>query len=321
MLIYQLQIKSIIDQALKQNGCVRKTNDIKYRCPKCNHAKQKLEINIDSGEYHCWVCHFRGSSIYSLLSNTNNETYLAELKKIHEENPKSLKNWDDIKNKITTNDQNKLLLPKGFQSLSDVNKKSQKWKSIFDYAIKRNFDKYDIVKHNMGYVEWGEFEDRLIVPSYDKDGNLNFYSARNINDVKFQKYLNSNVPSSEIVGFELFVDFKQPINLVEGAFDAITLSNNSIPLFGKNLSKLLIKRIIQNDTPEIRIILDDDAQREAYKIAIKLQEIGKKVKVVNLNGKDPNSIGRKNTMELIENTKILTFSDVMVYKMKYPSKF
>jgi hypothetical protein len=40
-----------------------------------------------------------------------------------------------------------------------------------------------------------------------------------------------------IIGFENMINWNVPIVLCEGAFDAIAIKRNAIPLFGKNISK------------------------------------------------------------------------------------
>jgi hypothetical protein len=132
----------------------------------------------------------------------------------------------------------------------------------------------------------------------------------------YLKYINAEVHNRDLVGFELLIDFKQPINLVEGGLDAVTLGYNTIPLFGKTISDLLKKRVIENDTPEIRVILDDDALKESIQISEMFTKMGRKVKLVKLDGKDPNKLGRYRTQEIISNTKILSFSDIIKYKIK-----
>lgn len=315
-MIFHTKIKSIIDKSLNQTGKERQSGDVKYHCFKCNHHKQKLEVNIDTGEYHCWVCHFRGSNILDLLKGAGaSKSYIDEAKEIFKESGKQIKNWDKILKNEEKEETPRLTLPDGFISLTE-SKKDIHWKKCFQYAIKRNISPIDMLRHNIGYVKNGKMSNRLIVPSYDCEGNLNYYSARSYDDDVYLKYINAQVPNHNIVGFELLVDFKQPINLVEGSLDAITLGYNTIPLFGKNLSVLLKQRIIENKTPEIRVILDDDAFTEALSICEYLLRFDFRVKLIQLNGKDPNVLGRLKTQEIIDQSNFLDFSDIVKFKLK-----
>ena len=39
-------------------------------------------------------------------------------------------------------------------------------------------DHDDILKHNIGYCDEGKYSNRIIIPSYDSDGQLNFFVGR-----------------------------------------------------------------------------------------------------------------------------------------------
>ena len=94
----------------------------------------------------------------------------------------------------------------------------------------------DIVKYNIGYCEGGEYSNRIIIPSYDSEGVLNYFVSRAIYDGPM-KYKNPKV-SKDVIGFDLFINWKEPIVLCEGVFDAITIRRNAIPLFGKTIQKI-----------------------------------------------------------------------------------
>ncbi|MEW3852040.1 hypothetical protein QOZ73_32900, partial [Pseudomonas aeruginosa] len=87
------------------------------------------------------------------------------------------------------------------------------------------------LRYNIGYCCDGSFKNRIIIPSYDKNGDLNFFSARDFLNTSSYKYLFPKW-SKDIVGNELFINWSEPITLVEGSFDALSIRNNVIPLFG-----------------------------------------------------------------------------------------
>ena len=114
------------------------------------------------------------------------------------------------------------------------------------YLKNRGITKEDILRYCIGYATEGDLKNRIIVPSYDENGFLNFYTARSFYDTKGLKYVSCPF-SKNIIGFELLVNFEEPITLVEGPFDAISVKTNTIPLFGKTLSNKL-KLNICDDT-------------------------------------------------------------------------
>ena len=82
------------------------------------------------------------------------------------------------------------------------------------YLKSRGVSEDDMIKYSIGYCEDGLYSNRIIIPSYDDEGKLNFFIGRDIFDSKL-KYRNSPTPK-DIIGFELFVNWEEPILLVEG---------------------------------------------------------------------------------------------------------
>jgi transcription elongation factor Elf1 len=46
-------------------------NNYSFYCPFCNHYKRKLEIDIVSGHWNCWVCQKRGRKLINLYKQLN----------------------------------------------------------------------------------------------------------------------------------------------------------------------------------------------------------------------------------------------------------
>jgi hypothetical protein len=55
-------------------------------------------------------------------------------------------------------------------------------------------------------------------------------------------------------------------------------------------------------------VLDDDALNSAIRIASFIKTLGKNVRVVRLQGKDPNVLGFENTLKQVNQTEMLDFS-------------
>ena len=80
------------------------------------------------------------------------------------------------------------------------------------------------MKYNIGYCESGLFSNRVIIPSYDEDGKLNFFVGRDIYESPM-KYKNSST-TKDVVGFELFINWNEPIVLCE-----VLLTNSKEKLY------------------------------------------------------------------------------------------
>jgi DNA primase len=280
-----------------------------YTCPFCHHQKPKLEINFTENKegfnpWQCWVCGQKGKTIKSLFKRLKvSSDYFQELNKL-------VKNisLDDIK-EIKSN---LLELPKEYKTF--VNNKDIIARHALSYLKKRNITKQDIIKYNIGYCNSGQFMNMIIIPSYDNNGKLNYFTARSFEKDPFIKYRNPDT-SRDIIPFELFINWDLPIILCEGPFDAMAIKRNVIPLFGKNLQPSLMKKIVTSKVQKIYIALDNDAIKQALGFCEQLLDIGKEVYLVELKGKDPSDMGFENFTKLIQTTSPLTQYKLMEKKL------
>jgi DNA primase len=284
-------------------------NNYAYTCPFCKHHKPKLEINFTEnvkGEnvWHCWSCNKKGKKLVQLfkLINTPPEKIL-ELKTY-------LKSDTDY-NVISSTE--KIYLPKEYISLINP-PNSIMAKHAMAYLKKRNITECDIIKYNLGYCEKGIYTNRIIIPSYDENGNLNYFTARSFEKTNPIKYKNPN-SSRNIIPFEFFINWDLPLVLCEGPFDAIAIKRNVVPLLGKNIQSSLMKKIVMSSVSKIYIALDKDAQKQALNFCQQLMNEGKEVYLVDMQDKDPSEMGFKQFTNIIQETDPLTFSDLLAKKL------
>lgn len=280
-----------------------------YSCPFCNHHKPKLEVNFTENKqgnnpWQCWVCGKKGRTIRSLFKQVKvDATHFQELKKL-------VKNVSDDYSSTTTVES--LTLPKEFKNI--IGNNDLVARHAYSYLRKRNVTKYDILKYNIGYCENGLYANMIIIPSYDCDGKLNYFTARSFEKDPYIKYRNPDA-SRDIVPFELFINWELPIILCEGPFDAMAIKRNVIPLLGKNIQPNLMKKLVESKVQKIYIALDNDAIKQALGFCEKLLDIGKEVYLVELLGKDPSELGFENFTKLIQNVSPLTQYMLMEKKL------
>ena len=89
----------------------------------------------------------------------------------------------------------------------------------------------------------------------------------------------------------MFVNWNEPITIVEGAFDAIAAGTNAIPLFGKLMLDTLKSKILKNKVNRINIALDSDAIGHSLKIAEYFMSLDKEVHIIELGEQDPSEMG------------------------------
>lgn len=310
---YTTALLDLLERILGK-GDKRSRDNVAFFCPNCNHPKKKLEVNLSTQKWACWTCGtqgFRGKSIKTLFKKL--KATPEQTRELNVVLPSSTfaKEQESF---------NLVYLPKEFISLS-VDHLDNKYNNILlnqakRYIYSRNHTDQDIIKYNIGFCPSGDYAGRLIIPSYDENGILNYFIARDFTENNLQKYRNPPVKNEEVIGFEFFINWNQPIILVEGIFDALTIKRNVIPLFGKNISVALMKKIVTSKVKKIYIALDEDAIKDALKYCEEFMKLGKEVYLVELHGKDASSIGFENFLNTIENTYPLRFADLLAKKLK-----
>ena len=285
-------------------------NNYAYHCPFCHHHKPKLEVNLTENRegknpWHCWACDARGTTVYQLFKKTNaSSDKIAEAKSlISSSKPK------EYKKSNTT-----IRLPDEFIGLSNGELNDITAKHAKAYLNKRNISKYDILKYNIGYCNKGLYANMIIIPTYDEDGRLNYFTARSFEKEPYIKYRNPSV-SRNIIPNEHLINWNLPIILCEGLFDAISIKRNAIPLLGKNIQSNLMKKIVTSVVNKIYIALDKDAMKQALRFCENLMAEGKEVYLVDMQDKDPSEMGFTNFTKLIQKTVPLTYSSLMGYKL------
>ena len=302
---------SLINSVLPKDGIEAKGPELIFYCPFCNHYKRKLQVNVDTQQWHCWVCDVKGRSLFVLLKKlkVSNEV-LDELSQIYEtyRGTYSSERHAQIGR-----------LPKEFQSLIGRDEKisSIVYTHARAYLRKRRVNEEDIIRYNIGYCVDGEYGGRIVVPSYDSNANLNYFVGRSIYPGKL-KYKNPPV-SKDIVVFELYVNWKMPIVLCEGVFDAIAIKRNAIPLLGKTVSNSLLNKIVINKVPSVILALDTDALDTSVKISQKLMQYGIAVSKVTLEDKDPSEVGYKNMLKALDCATNVDQYDLILQKLAVSS--
>ena len=158
------------------------------------------------------------------------------------------------------------------------------------------------------------YKSRIIIPSYDDEMKLNYFVSRCYYDSPL-KYKNPPASRNNII-FENLINWKMPVVLVEGIFDAITVRRNCVPLLGKIMSDKLKQTLINTKPPEVYVMLDRDAQRAAMKIEQYLKSFYINVKLVIPTDKDPNDLGFEKSWEVIRDATKSTFADLVGTRFK-----
>jgi len=308
-----MKIINLLNRVIGNHGRrLKKSNEYMFWSPFISHHKPKLQINTQTQKWHCWVSNQGGHNLFQLFKKLKaSKEQFDELSDIVGK-PKSLSS------KYEKNKQKDIVrLPNEFKPLWKGNVSIIK-KHALVYLKNRGINMVDIIRYGMGYCEEGLYANRIIVPSYSSDGDLNYFVGRDIYGGGF-KYKNPPV-SKDVIGFDLFINWNEPIVLCEGVFDAIAIRRNAIPLFGKTIPKSLMKKIYEKQVKQIYILLDSDAISDSIKMTDNLMKNGINVYYVNLSEEDPSDMGFKKVINLIKETKQTSFSDLMRMKLNGKTK-
>ena len=303
----KLTVINILDTTLGV-GSSLKGNEQAHHCPFCNHHKKKLQINLDTQRWHCWVCDSKGRSIQSLLRKLNVDIRdLNRLKDIYGEDDYTLVEKDEYVAKLQLPSEFKQLhfKPKGFQP---------EYNQAINYLKERGITQADIVKYNIGYCSDGLYFGRIIVPSYDENGDLNYFVARSYYKEERMKYKNPPV-NRDVIVFDNQINWNEPITLCEGVFDSFSIKRNCIPLLGKFLLSKLKNKIIDKGVKEVTIMLDSDAIADSTKHTDYFLKNGIKVRNIIPTDKDAGEMGFKAVSELLKGAKQTGWDDLVLSKL------
>lgn len=250
---------------------------ISFNCPVCDDDmnKHNLEINYISNVYKCWSCgdvegtHGPLGKLFDKFGNKKQKKLYYILKP--ETAPVKEKKYKKLK------------LPESFILFKDSHKIYPVRRQAYNYLHSRGITDEIIEKYGIGFCDKGNHAGRIVVPSYDINGELNYYVARSWDPHTKFKYKNPEAEKDKIIFNEKLIDWKKDIYLVEGVFDGFFL-DNSIPMLGKHMSEMLFDKVYNNAKGNVIIALDGDAWDNAIKLYHELNggELYEKIKIVKL---------------------------------------
>jgi DNA primase len=287
-----------IEKVFGKGVIARSGEDIAVSCPVCNDTKKKkLSISLKSWSFHCWVCNEKGRTLVPLIRKTKSRETL-EVYKRDFLNLKSFHESEDAK------EDEVFSYPEGFVPVVNLlDSRLPNVRSVISYLKSRGLKEADFYRYRVGMTPAGKDPRRVFFISLDEEGNENFFVSRSIDDQSKYRYVNSKVDKTSIIFNECDIDWNEPIFLVEGVFDQISLSKNSAVLLGSTLpaSSLLFRKLVLNEAHVI-ISLDPDAKKKSKEIADSLTEYGCKVQIMDIqDSKDLGSMSQQQISEAMKN--------------------
>ncbi len=286
------------------------------RCPMCaptDLSKKKLSIRTDTSANHCWVCGWKARTIIPLIRKFGTQTHLSVFKEL-------FGFAGDISQLITGRKEElpKLELPKDFKLITLANEMDPDVKAAWRYIYSRGLNERDAWYFKLGVSDEPRWKRRIIMPSFDELGNLNYFIARAIDKDKKPKYDNPDIDKNPVVFNEINVDWKKRLVLVEGAFDLVKCPDNSTAILGSDLDERheIFNKILLHNTP-IALALDGDMwNKKTPKIVKKLQEYDVEVDVVDVRPwGDPGNMSKSEFVMALSEARPLSWSDLFANKL------
>jgi len=271
--------------------------NLNFVCPICSsqksgsYNKKKLAIKLtDTGHLvKCWVCNYKSRNLADLIRRFHSGYFVEYLNRFVGTHQLKVNNNNNV-NKVVTEVEFKL--PNGFQLLAlpnnDINMEISYRAALNYIAYRFGMETKDLDPSHLWYWKFGialedrAFVNRVIMPSFTSEGDLNYFTGRTYADVN-PKYLNPNIHREDIIFNEININWNEPLTIVEGPFDLIKCNSNATCLLGSDLTTdyKLFLMLAKHKTPVI-LALDPDAKDKVLKIADMLSEYDISVYILDI---------------------------------------
>jgi len=285
------------------------------RCPICAPAdptKKKLAIRTTDDACHCWVCGWKARSLAPLLRKYGTQEHLNVYRELTGQGGRS-----DLVTAEVEKVQ-KIELPKDFRLLTLASEMDPDVKAAWRYVYSRGLTDRDAWYFKFGVSDEQRWKRRVIMPSFDSNGELNYFVARAVDKDKKPKYDNPDVDKNPVVFNEINLDWNKRLVLCEGPFDMVKCPENSTALLGSDLDERheVFNKILLHGTP-VALALDGDMwQKKTPRIVKKLQEYNVDVLVVDVRPwGDPGNMSKAEFEKALSEAKPLFWEDRFLTKL------
>jgi len=325
------EFHSIIENVFGDVQGLMQSEQIQVNCPQCQEreglsepdGKFNLEINTGKRMFRCWKCdepRFSGSLgrlIKMFGSHADVEMYKSYAGTfVDYEYDEDEKEFVAVK------------LPEEMILFSQMEAGNLEHFEAYNYLInERKISRDIILKYRLGFCTTGKYAKRIIIPSYDANGEVNYFVGRTYDPKeKKKKYDNPKSDKDRIIFNEGLVNWDSTVYLVEGAFEMLSFPVNIIPMLGKTLSTTLFMKL-KDLKPDVIVLLDPDAYKSSIELYYRLHTIyvdcEERVKLVKLPTMDDLDELRRNqgidaVIASLRTARGLTVDDYFINKLQKP---
>lgn len=303
----------------------RDGRNVDVRCPICAPTdKTKLKLSILTEEddekclaCHCWTCGYRSRTLWKLIMQHGSQELLFEYR--DRILPESMRRKTYIDEEVV---KQKLELPKDFKLLVTAGNRDPDVLAIKKYLyLDRKLTEDDLWFYKIGYSNQQKWFRRAIIPSFDKDGELNHFVARAVDKKMKPKYDAPDGDRNHVIFNELHIDWSRQVIICEGAFDMVKCGDNAVPLLGSDLNEqsTLFSAIVANKTP-VALAMDADMRlKKTPRIAQKLMDYDIDVVLVTVNT-DPGDMSKKEFKQALASAQPFDWHQAFLDRLNHASR-
>lgn len=273
----EVLINFLISNEIVEANKIKKSGDwIVFKCPFHDDEHPSFGINVNNGAYNCFACESKGNfsnfvkyfgadiTALPFLDVPRDSSYKEAREKAIASLKKSIKKDNDFyKGKFVTL----------YEALKKNNNNKYALK-ILRYVTNRNVSLNTVRKLEMGYIKYGIYKNRVVIPVKDyRNNNILWYEGRTINnDYSVPKYWrpNNSEPGATLYNYYNIIQNSYTI-VVEGIFDAIKLYDcklSGVCIFSSNVSDKQYA-LLSSFNKVVFAFDGDEAGRQAYKKVLK----------------------------------------------------
>lgn len=256
---------------------------VAFCCPFCGDSGFHLGIPLSGTHAYCWKCSSHPLD-KTLMELSGLSWYEFNQVSADYDGTASLQ---DIGKKVALG--TKIELPEG--SMGEVHRKYLKRRGFDPDELNREYGIY-------GTGMLGEWKYRIIIPIYDKDGQLVTFQGRDYTGKQTLRYKTLSVEKSIVnPKFILYNENRVKGNVLgicEGVFDALNMGPPFIATLGTSTTEQQCRKIAIYEKAYIVFDPEFEAQQRAMKLAEKVAALGGHPEVIDIGGEnDPGSISKE----------------------------
>lgn len=287
---YNVQI--FMDKYYPEAKLASDNKEYVVHCPWHEGSKRKLYVHAETGIFNCFVCGERGS-FYDLVRKTLNlqrDDVYSKVKEFSEVVDELIPETKEVP-KLSSY---AIPYPDNYYPLFEGELGSEGLKAR-DYLYSRGLTDKQISYYKLGFCLEGRYAGRVIIPTFDKNGDLVTFAGRDYTGNLIPKVLNNSAlpgtHGSKDWIFNLYNALRTDHLIVtEGPFDAMACGVSGVCIFGKGITETQIMRLVLDKPKRITLCLDSDASFDNEKLAQTLSSLHSNVYVASIPYGDPASI-------------------------------